>query len=83
MVSKAEVAGKGTLFAVAIGLITTGSQIIQSDFNSGLVCLIVGIALIVVWAFLIDYEARREAVQAAEKAVKSLMGKADVRERYS
>jgi hypothetical protein len=66
---KLEIAGKGTLFAVAISLITAGSQMIASYLYAGIALLAVGVALIVVWAFLIDYEARREAVKAAEKAV--------------
>lgn len=70
MVSKAEIAGKGTLFAVAVSLITAGSQIISTDFQAGLACLIIGVALIIVWAFLIDRQARAAAVEAAEKAVR-------------
>jgi hypothetical protein len=69
---KLEIAGKATLFAVAISLITAGSQLIGSDFNAGLTCLIAGVTLVIVWAFLIDYEARSEAVKAAEKAFERL-----------
>lgn len=69
MVTKAEIAGKGTLFATAISLITLGTQLISTNFEAGLSCLIIGVALIVVWAFLIDYEARREAAYAARKAL--------------
>ena len=65
---KLEIAGKGTLFAVAISIITGGSQLISSDFDAGIALLLVGIALIIIWAFLIDWEAKREAVKAAEKA---------------
>jgi hydrogenase-4 membrane subunit HyfE len=65
---KLEIAGKGTLFAVAISAITGGSQLISSDFYAGIALLLVGIALIIIWAFLIDWEAKREAVKAAEKA---------------
>jgi hypothetical protein len=64
-----SIAEKATLFAVAISLITGGSQLIRDNFYAGLAVLVVGVALIVTWALLIDYEARREAVKAAERAV--------------
>lgn len=79
--SKLEIAGKGTLFAVAISVITAGTQLISSDFKSGLACLIIGVALVIVWAFLIDYEARREAAKTAEKVLKTLMVKHEKRSK--
>ena len=65
---KLEIAGKGTLFAVAISLITAGSKLIETDLYAGLVMLIVGIALTIIWAFLIDKQAREAGEKAAEKA---------------
>jgi len=65
---KLEIAGKGTLFAVAISLITAGSKLIETDFYAGLATLIVGIGLIIIWAFLIDKQAREAGEKAAEKA---------------
>jgi hypothetical protein len=67
-----EVAGKGTLFAVAISMITAGSNIIREDFYAGLACLVVGVALIIIWAYLIDWQARREAREAARQAFEKL-----------
>jgi hypothetical protein len=67
-----ETTSKGTLFAVAVSLITGGSTLIKEDFSAGLACMIIGIALIVVWAFLIDWEARREARETAKQEVEKL-----------
>jgi sensor domain CHASE-containing protein len=72
MITKFEVASKGTLFAVAVSLISGGSTLIKEDFSSGLACMIIGIALIVVWAFLIDWQARREARETAKQEVEKL-----------
>jgi len=63
-----ETAGKATLFGTAISIITAGTQLIANNFKAGLACLIAGIALIIIWAYLIDYQARKEATKAAEKA---------------
>jgi hypothetical protein len=71
-ITKLEIAGKGTLFAVAISMITGGSTLIRDNFNAGLVCLIVGVALIIVWAFLVDWQARREAKETAKQEVEKL-----------
>jgi Kef-type K+ transport system membrane component KefB len=68
MSTRLEVATKGTLFAVAISAITGGSQLIRDNFYAGLAVLIVGVALIVIWAFLIDWQARREAREATREA---------------
>ncbi len=57
--------GKATLFATAISVITGGVTLIKDNFHAGLACLIVGIALIVIWAYLIDWQARREARKTA------------------
>jgi hypothetical protein len=68
-----SIAEKATLFAVAISLITGGSQLVRDNFYAGLTVLVVGVALIIAWSILVDREARaearREAVKAAEKAV--------------
>lgn len=71
--SKLEMAGKGTLFATAISVITAGIQLLNGNFNAGLTCLVAGVALIVIWAVLIDWEARREAVKAANKMFKKFV----------
>jgi len=71
-ISKLEIASKGTLFAVAISLISGGSTLIRENFEAGLACMIVGIALIVVWAFLVDWQARREAREAVKKEFEKL-----------
>jgi hypothetical protein len=63
-----EIAGKGVLFATAISLITAGSQLIESNLYGGIALLVVGVALVVIWAFLIDYEARREGERAVREA---------------
>jgi len=68
-----EIAGKATLFGTAISVITAGTQLIANNFQAGLACLIVGIALIIIWAVLIDYQARREATKAAEKAFEKFL----------
>jgi uncharacterized PurR-regulated membrane protein YhhQ (DUF165 family) len=68
-------ASKGTLLAAAISLITAGSQLVSSDFKAGLTCLTVGVVLVIVWAYLIDRQARRAGEEAAEKAVERRMGK--------
>jgi hypothetical protein len=72
MITKFEIASKGTLFAVAVSLITGGSTLIKEDFSAGLACMVIGIALIVVWAFLIDWQARREARETAKREVEKL-----------
>jgi flagellar motor component MotA len=65
---KLEIAGKGTLFAIAISIITAGSQLISTNFEAGLSLLIVGVALVIIWAVLIDWQAKREAMKAAQEA---------------
>jgi hypothetical protein len=72
MITRFEIASKGTLFAVAVSLISGGSTLIRDNFNAGLACMIIGIALIVVWAFLIDWQARREARETAKREVEKL-----------
>jgi Tfp pilus assembly protein PilO len=72
MITKLEIASKGTLFAIAVSLITGGNTLIKDNFNAGLVCMIIGIALIVVWAFLIDWQARREAKETAKQELEKL-----------
>jgi hypothetical protein len=71
-ITKFEIASKGSVFAVAVSLITGGSTLIKEDFSAGLACMIIGVALIVVWAFLIDWEARREARETAKQEVEKL-----------
>jgi hypothetical protein len=78
---KLEIAGKATLFAVAISCITTGTTLIKDNFQAGLASLIVGVALMVIWAFLIDYEARREAVKAAREAFEKFKPKLEGKNR--
>jgi uncharacterized membrane protein YdjX (TVP38/TMEM64 family) len=62
-----EIASKGTIFAIAISLISGGSTLIKDNFNAGLTCMVIGVALIIIWAFLVDWQARREAREAAKK----------------
>jgi uncharacterized membrane protein YdjX (TVP38/TMEM64 family) len=71
-ITKFEIASKGTLFAIAISLISGGSTLIRDKFNEGLTCMVIGVALIVIWAFLIDWQARREAREAAKKEFEKL-----------
>lgn len=66
--SKFEIAGKGTILAIAISLITAGSKLIETDFYAGLTTLIVGITLIIIWVYLLDREARQAGEKAAEEA---------------
>ncbi len=66
-ITKLEIASKGTVFAIAVSLITGGNTLIKDNFSAGLTCMVIGVALIIVWAFLIDWQARREAVEAAKK----------------
>jgi uncharacterized membrane protein YdjX (TVP38/TMEM64 family) len=67
-----EIASKGTIFAIAISLISGGSTLIKDNFNAGLTCMVIGVALIIIWAFLVDWEARREAREAAKKEFEKL-----------
>jgi uncharacterized membrane protein YdjX (TVP38/TMEM64 family) len=71
-ITKFEIASKGTLFAIAISLISGGSTLIRDNFGAGLTCMVIGVALIVIWAFLIDWEARREAREAVKKEFEKL-----------
>jgi hypothetical protein len=71
-ITRLEIASKGTLFAIAISLISGGSTLIKDNFGAGLTCMVIGVALIIVWAFLIDWEARREAREAAKKEFEKL-----------
>jgi uncharacterized membrane protein YdjX (TVP38/TMEM64 family) len=71
-ITKFEIASKGTIFAIAISLISGGSTLIKDNFNAGLTCMVVGVALIIVWAFLVDWQARREAREAAKKEFEKL-----------
>jgi hypothetical protein len=71
-ITRLEIASKGTMFAIAISLISGGSTLIKDNFGAGLTCMVVGVALIIVWAFLIDWQARREAREAAKKEFEKL-----------
>jgi uncharacterized membrane protein YdjX (TVP38/TMEM64 family) len=71
-ITKLEIASKGTIFAIAISLISGGSTLIKDNFNAGLTCMVIGVALIIIWAFLVDWEARREAREAAKKEFEKL-----------
>jgi len=71
-VAKSATASKATLFGTAISILTAGTTLIRDNFNAGLACLIVGIVLLAFWSYLIDREARSEAVKAVEKAFKKL-----------
>jgi len=71
-ITKFEIASKGTIFAIAISLISGGSTLIKDNFNAGLTCMVIGVALIVIWAFLVDWQARREAREAARKEFEKL-----------
>jgi uncharacterized membrane protein YdjX (TVP38/TMEM64 family) len=71
-ITRLEIASKGTLFAIAISLISGGSTLIKDNFSAGLTCMVVGVALIVVWAFLVDWQVRREAREAAKKEFEKL-----------
>ncbi|MEM1589681.1 MAG: hypothetical protein QW175_04635, partial [Candidatus Bathyarchaeia archaeon] len=66
-ISKLQIAGKGTLFGTAISIITAGTNLIKDNFQAGVICLAAGVALIILWALLIDYEARSEAQKTALK----------------
>ena len=68
MVEKLEIAGKATLFSIAISLITGGSTLIKDNFYAGLTVLVVGVALIILWSILVEREARAEAKKAAKEA---------------
>jgi ferritin-like metal-binding protein YciE len=76
---KFEIGAYGTLFAIAISLITAGSKLIETDLYGGITLLVVGIGLITIWAFLIDREAKQAGEKAAEKAVEKTLEK---REKY-
>jgi len=65
---KLEIAGKGTLLALAISLITAGSKLVETDLYAGIALLVVGVALIIIWVYLIDREAREAGEKTAEKA---------------
>jgi hypothetical protein len=66
-ISRLEIASKGTIFAIAISLISGGNALIRENFKAGLACMVVGVSLIIIWAFLVDWQARREAREAARK----------------
>lgn len=65
---KLEIGGKGALLALAVSLITAGSKLVETDLYAGVALLVVGIALIIIWAFLIDKQAREAGEKATEKA---------------
>jgi uncharacterized membrane protein YdjX (TVP38/TMEM64 family) len=71
-ITRLEIASKGTIFAIAISLISGGSTLIKDNFSAGLTCMVIGVALIVIWAFLVDWQARREAREAAKKEFEKL-----------
>jgi len=71
-ITRLEIASKGTIFAIAISLISGGSTLIKDNFGAGLTCMVIGVALIIIWAFLVDWEARREAREAARKEFEKL-----------
>ncbi len=51
---KLEIAGIGTILALAISLITAGVEIIETNLYAGVALLVVGIALILVWVYLLE-----------------------------
>jgi uncharacterized membrane protein (DUF106 family) len=63
---------KGTLFSIAISLITAGSTLVKDNFYPGLAVLVVGVILIIIWSILVEKEARAEARKAAQEAFQKL-----------
>jgi flagellar biosynthesis/type III secretory pathway M-ring protein FliF/YscJ len=72
MVETLQVAGKATVFSVAISLITAGSTLIKDNFYPGLSVLVIGVVLIIIWSILVEKEARTEARKAAQEAFQKL-----------
>jgi uncharacterized membrane protein (DUF106 family) len=72
MVETLQVAGKATLFSVAISLITAGSTLVKDNFYPGLAVLVVGVALIILWSILVEREAMAEAKKAARQEFEKL-----------
>jgi uncharacterized membrane protein (DUF106 family) len=72
MVETLQVAGKATVFSVAISLITAGSTLIKDNFYPGLSVLVIGVILIIIWSILVEKEARAEARKAAQEAFQKL-----------
>jgi arginine exporter protein ArgO len=72
MVETLQIAGKATLFSIAISLITGGSASIKDNFYAGLTVLVVGVALIILWSILVEREAMAEAKKAARQEFEKL-----------
>jgi uncharacterized membrane protein (DUF106 family) len=72
MVETLQVAGKATLFSIAISLITAGSTLVKDNLYPGLIVLVVGVILIIIWSILIEKEARAEARKAAQEAFQKM-----------
>jgi len=67
---------KSALLTIAVSCITAGISLIKTDLYGGLALLIIGFALVVVFAFLVERQAVNKVKKLLAERLK-LEGKAD------
>jgi hypothetical protein len=64
-----ETASKPVLFTVAIACLTAGVKLLETDLYTGIILLIIGIALVLAYAYLLE---RQTAEKATEKVLRKM-----------
>ena len=64
---------KSALLAVAIACITAGTKLIESDLYAGIILIVVGVALVVIYAYFLE----RQTVDRALKTLRRELRKGE------
>ena len=66
MVDALQTISKSVLLTCAIACITAGTKLIETDLYAGIILIVVGVALIIIYAYLLE----KQTVSAAVKTVR-------------
>jgi len=67
-----KTAVKSSLFTVGIGCIVAGSNLLQSNLEAGIILIVLGIALIVLYSFLLEKQTVEKASKLVLKEVRGI-----------
>ena len=63
--SRAATLSKGVLFTIGVSAISAAVALIQTDLQTGIALFLVGLILVVLCVFLIEWQAKEGAVKEA------------------
>ena len=67
MVDTLQIVSKSALLAAGIACITAGTKLIETDLYAGIILMVVGVVLIITYAYLLETQTVNRAVKTVRR----------------